>query len=241
MSAVFIDDEFLYTHMAQAENLMLDQIPPERELKHHFSRRFRRKMRALIRYERRTPRMRKAVHCMKVAAAAFAVVLSLTFGALMSVEASRTRIIEIITNVLRDAVSLHISIDNGAPSDLVLRPITPTYVPEGYCVVDETLNEMDYVVVYEYENETETMICYNQHLMNATGMLIDTEDVYMSTEKIGSQEIQVIVKPSKNYCSLYWHDDYYFYSLSGNHIESDELLNMVKSIIGKEEQKNFDN
>lgn len=231
MSAVFIDDEFLYTHMAQAEKLMLDQIPPERTLKHHFSRRFLRKMRALIRYERRTPRMRKAVHCMKVAAAAFAVVLSLTFGALMSVEASRTRMIEIITNVLRDAISLHISIDNGAPNDRVLRPITPTYVPEEYCMVNEKLGRMDYIVVYEYENETERTIFYNQHLMNATGMLIDTEDVYMRTEQIGSQEVRVIVKPSNDYCSLYWHDSYYFYSLSGNFIEPDELLKMAESIV----------
>lgn len=148
MSTVFIDDEFLYTHMAQAENLMLDQIPPERELKHHFSRRFRRKMRALIRYERRTPRMRKAVHCMKVAAAAFAVILSLTFGAFMSVEASRTRIIEIITRVLSDATSVRISVDNGAPSDKILRPVTPTYVPEGYGVLDEQIYDTSQIIIY---------------------------------------------------------------------------------------------
>lgn len=229
MSAVFIDDEFLYTHMAQAENLMLDQIPPERELRHHFSRRFRRKMRALIRYERRTPRMRKAVHCMKVAAAAFAVVLSLTFGALMSVEASRTRIIEIITNVLRDAVSLHISIDNGAPSNLVLRPITPTYVPEGYYLSKEKIDDTGYVIHYEDKNGN--VIDYMQDFLHAGTIVQDTEDVYMKTVKIGSQEILVIEKPSKDYCTAYWYDNNYFYWVSGNKIESNELIKMAESII----------
>lgn len=229
MSAVFIDDEFLYAHMPQAEKRMLDQIPPERELDHHFSRRFRRKMRALIRYERRTPRMRKVMHGMKVAAAVFAVVISLTFGALMSVEASRTRIIEIITNVLRDAISLHLSVDNGAPNDRVLRPITPTYVPEGYCLGEEEIDDSGYAIHYEDKNGN--VIDYMQDLLRAGTIVQDTEDVYMKTVKIGSQEIQVIEKPSKDYCTAYWYDNNYFYWVSGSNIESDELIKMAESII----------
>lgn len=229
MSAVFIDDEFLYTHMAQAENLMLDQIPPERELKHHFSRRFRRKMRALIRYERRTPRMRKAVHCMKVAAAAFAVVLSLTFGALMSVEASRTRIIEIITRVLSDATSVRISVDNGAPSDKILRPVAPTYVPEGYCVSEEETYKMSYTIIYKNAEEME--FAYRQDLLAASEHLFDTEDAYTQEIMIDSQEVQVIVKPSKDRISIYWHDSYYFYSIIARNIKYNELLKMAESVI----------
>lgn len=229
MSTVFIDDEFLYTHMAQAENLMLDQIPPERELKHHFSRRFRRKMRALIRYERRTPRMRKAVHCMKVAAAAFAVILSLTFGAFMSVEASRTRIIEIITRVLSDATSVRISVDNGAPSDKILRPVTPTYVPEGYGVLDEQIYDTSHIIIY---NNAEGMeFAYRQSLLAASEYLFDTEDAYTQEIMIDSQEVQVIVKPSKDRILIYWHDSYYFYSISARNIKYNELLKMAESVI----------
>lgn len=237
MSAVFINDEFLYAHMPQAERLMLDQIPPEQELNHHFSRRFCRKMRALLRYERRTPYMRKAVQSIKTAAAVFAVVVSLTFCALMSVEASRTRIVEIVVKLLSDAASVRVSVDDGAPSDRVLRPVTPTYVPEGYRVVEENMDEMDCDVVYEYENEIERTIAYSQHLMNATGGLIDTEDVYTEKVQIGSQEVWIVVKPSKDYCTLYWLDNNYFYCLSGNHIESDELLNMAESVIVQQNMK----
>lgn len=198
--SVVIDDEFLYAHMPQAEALMLEQLPPEHELNHRFSMRFQRKMRALLRYERRTPRMRKTVSRMKAAAAVFAVVLSVTFGALMSVEACRTRIIEIITEILSDATSLHISVDDGAPSDAVLRPITPTYVPEGYRVVEEETSKIDFLI--HYEDETGRVLDYTQDLLSAAEYLIDTEDVYTEEMMIGSHEVQVIVKPSRDYCTV---------------------------------------
>lgn len=235
MSAVFINDEFLYAHMPQAERLMLDQIPPEQELNHHFSRRFRRKMRALLRYERRTPYMRKAVQSIKTAAAVFAVVVSLTFCALMSVEASRTRIIEIVTKLLSDATSLRVSVDDGAPSDRVLRPVTPTYVPEGYRVVDEEIDILTHMIIYE--DESERAIDFSQHMLSAGEYVLDTEDVYTEKVQIGSQEVWIVVKPSKDYCTLYWLDNNYFYCLSGNHIESDELLKMAESVINQQNRK----
>lgn len=226
MSAVFIDDEFLYAHMPQAEKRMLDQIPPERELDHHFSRRFRRKMRALIRYERRTPRMRKAVHCMKVAAAAFAVVLSLTFGALMSVEASRTRMIEIITRVLSDATSVRISVDNGAPSDRVLRPIAPTYIPKGCYVVEENIGDLSYLITYT--DQTGMEFAYMQDLLAASEYLFDTEDAYTEDMMIDSQEVHLIFK--KGSYQVYWYDNQYLYSLIGK-LEKDEIIKMAESVI----------
>ena len=67
--SIVIDDEFLYTYVPQAEQAMLERIPKESELHHHFSRRFRRNMRALLRDERRMPETRKFVYWCKVAAA----------------------------------------------------------------------------------------------------------------------------------------------------------------------------
>lgn len=236
MSAVFMDDEFLYAHMPQAERRLLDQIPPERELHHQFSRRFRRKMRALLRYERRTPYMRKAVQSIKTAAAVFAVVVSLTFCALMSVEASRTRIIEIVTKLLSDATSVHVSVDDGAPSDRVLRPVTPTYVPEGYRVIDEETDILTHMIIYE-DVSAERAIDYTQDMLSAGEYVLDTEDVYTEKVQIGSQEVWIVVKPSRDTSSVYWIDNNYFYCVSGNKIESDELLKMAESVIDQKNMK----
>lgn len=224
--SVVVDDEFLSAHMPRFEELMLDQLPPERELSHHFSGRFNRKMRALLRYERRTPRMRKFVSRMKAAAAIFAVVLSLTVGALMSVEACRTRIIEIMTRVLSDATSLHISVDDGAPSDRVLSPISPTYVPEGYHVVEEETNDMTHIIIYADGEGMEFV--YKQDLLSASGYLFDTEDAYIEKVMIESQEVNLIL--SKGFYQIYWYDNNYLYSLLGK-VEKNEILKMAESII----------
>lgn len=235
MSAVFINDEFLYAHMPQAERLMLDQIPSEQELNHHFSRRFRRKMRALLRYERRTPYMRKAVQSIKTAAAVFAVVVSLTFCALMSVEASRTRIIEIVVKLLSDAASVRVSVDDGAPSNRVLCPVTPTYVPEGYRVVDEETEDTFHMIIYK--NGAGVEFAYNQDLLMASEYLFDTEDADTKEIMIGSQKVQVVVKPSRNRSSVYWHDDNYFYSIIAIDIKYSELLKMAESVINQQNMK----
>lgn len=226
--SVVIDDEFLYKYVPQAEQMMLDCIPPEHELHHHFSRRFRRKMRALLRYERRTPKMRKLIHRCKVAFAVFAAAASVTFGALMSVEACRTRIIEVITRVFVEFTSVRISADGGI-TDRVLRPVTPTYVPEGYQMKDEESNNMFHRI--HYENEAGMVLDYTQNLLAASESIFDTEDADVGSVMLGSRKVEVILKESTNICQVYWHDDFYFYWIGGELELKDDILKMAESII----------
>lgn len=226
--SMVVDDEFLYLYMPQAEQMMLDHLPPENKLHHRFSRRFRRKMRALLRYERRTPKMRKLMHGCKVAAAVLAVVVSVTFGALMSVEACRTRIIEAVTKVFEEFTSVRISA-NGGITDKVVRPIIPMYVPEGYVLKEEITNETDYMILYE--NQIGKALFYTQELLTASEHIFDTEDAYTTKTIIGSQEIYVIMKESTNVCQIYWYDELYFYWLDGQMELRDDLFKMAENII----------
>ena len=228
--SIVIDDEFLYTYVPQAEQAMLERIPKESELHHHFSRRFRRNMRALLRDERRMPETRKFVYWCKVAAAIFAVAVTMSFGVLMSVEASRTRIIEAVTKIFSDYTSLRISADGGL-SDRVLRPIAPTYVPEGYVMGYEESNQMSYQI--HYENKAGIVLVYVQELLAASGYTFDTEDAYTGTVMIGGQEIQTIMKESKNGYTIYWYDKLYFYWISGEIELKDEILKMAESVIAQ--------
>lgn len=228
MSTVFVDDEFLYTHMPQAEALMLSHIPPEGELEHHFSRRFNRKMRALIKYEHRTPRMRKTVYRVKVAVAVFAVVFSLAFGAMMSVDAARTKIFEVMTKIFEELTSVRVS-GNGGLGGHELEPIIPAYVPKGYNQTEQTNSETDCTIVYSDNGKRN--IIYTQELLTASERIFDTEDADVRTVQIDSQEVHLIIKESRDTCQLYWYDDQYLFWISGNHIESDNLLKMAESII----------
>ena len=97
-----IDDAFLYKYMPAAERILMAEIPPEEELDHKFSWRFRRKMKALIKYESRTPGERKFYRGMKIAFAALAVILIVAFSSVMSVKAYRFRIIDFFVEVFED-------------------------------------------------------------------------------------------------------------------------------------------
>lgn len=142
-----IHDEFLYTHVPQAEKKMLENIPPEDELNHKFSRGFKRKIKALLKYERRTPSMRRFAHRMKIAASIFLVILSLTFGIIMSVEAYRIRFFKFITQVYEELTSIVIRSDeNAGPDTLVLA--SPTYIPDGYSILEQTSSEYKYSIIY---------------------------------------------------------------------------------------------
>lgn len=70
-----------------------------------------------------------------------------------------------------------------------------------------------------------------QSLLAASEYLFDTEDAYTQEIMIDSQEVQVIVKPSKDRILIYWHDSYYFYSISARNIKYNELLKMAESVI----------
>lgn len=231
--SIIVDDAFLYEYMPRAEQAMLERIPKESELHHHFSRRFRRNMRALLRNERRMPETRKFVRCCKIAFAAFAAAVSVAFGTLMSVEASRTRIIEAVTKIFSDYTSLRISADGGR-SDRVLRPIAPTYVPEGYEVKEEEINNMSHWI--HYENDAGMALDYTQDLLSAGVNIFDTEDAYTGTVMIGEREVQIILKESKNMCQVYWYDDSYFYWFDGELGLKEEILKMAESMIA---QKKF--
>lgn len=231
--SIVVDDDFLYEYMPKAERARMARIPPENELHHRFSRRFCRKMRALLRYERRSPKMRRLVHRCKVAAAVFAGAVFVTFGALMSVEAARTKIIEALTKVFEEFTSVRISADGGI-TDQELRPVAPAYVPEGYQVKDEESDDISHRI--HYENEAGMVLDYTQDLLAANGYILDTEDAYTEKFMIGSQEVQVIMKENRNTYRIYWYDDFYFYWIGGEIELKDEILKMAESII---ERKKF--
>ena len=62
-----LDDAYLYLNMPICEKIKLSELPTENQLSHVFSNRFNRKMKALIKYERRTPFMNAFIHRFKIA------------------------------------------------------------------------------------------------------------------------------------------------------------------------------
>ena len=222
-----IDEAYLYKYMPKAEQYLLAEIPPEEELDHKFSRRFERKMKALIKYERRTPRERKFYRGMKIACAALAVIIFVVFSSVMSVKAYRFRIIEFFIEVFKEETSYSVQEEN--PEGEIVKPIEPNYVPKGFEVSRREIGRSEVYIWYNNENGAE--IYYNQAIPSMVGRYWDTEERSVEEIRIGKQ-IVCVTEVNDGKCTIYWNDDCYAYRLVGiRDVELDELMKMVRSII----------
>lgn len=222
-----INDEFLYTHMPKAEEMLLSKIPEENELSHKFSNGFNRKMKALLKYERRTPMMRRMVHHMKVAAAMFLITLTLTFGTVMSVEAYRIRFFEFVTQVLEELTSIVTHSDDNADHDTLVLA-SPSYIPKGYTVLEETSSQYKNTIIYTDEEGTE--IYYLQKLLSQSEFIFDSEDVEPKEINIGESVGYLII--NKGVTQLYWYDNFNTYTLISS-LDEQEVIKMAESIQNK--------
>lgn len=222
-----IDDNFLFAHMGNAENFMLDSIPPEIELDHTFSRRFLRKMKSLLKYERRSPTMRSFVHYSKTAAAILLIFLSIVFTTTMSVEAYRVRFFEFVTTVWEELTSFIIHSDDNADYDR-LTPIESTYIPQGYKVLEHENSQYKNIIIYADADGNE--IYYAQELATQSEFIFDSENTDTDMVEIGDYTVYQL--QNKGTAQLYWYDEFYVYSLIGG-LEKSELIKMAESIMTK--------
>lgn len=224
--SVMIDEAYLYKYMPLVEQYLMSRIPPEEELDHVFSHRFERKMKKLIKDERRTPTERKVYRGLKIAFAALAVVVLLVFGSAMSVKAYRFRIVEFFVEVFTELTSY--SVKEELPDVEELVPVEPSYVPEGFveskCVEDDS----GYYLVYE--NIEGEQIHYEQMVVGAVGIFWDTEKSDNREVKVKGQKISIVEEIGVY--TLYWKDDWYVYRIQGvGDINVDALLKMARSVI----------
>lgn len=222
-----INDEFLLAHMGNMENFILDSIPTESELNHQFSKRFLRKMDHLLKYERRTPAMRNLIHYVKTAVAVIFLITTIFFASAMSVEAYRVRFFEFITTIWEEFTSMTIHSDGNAELD-VLTPVESSYVPQGYKVYEQKINQYENIIIYTDADGRE--IYYTQQLATQSEYIFDSENVDIETIEIGDQILYQL--QNKGVIQLYWYDKYYVYSIIAQ-IEQAELIKMVETIITK--------
>lgn len=225
---MIIDEAYLYKYMPEAEWRLMAQIPSEEELYHKFSRRFERKMKALIKYERRTPWERKFYGGMKLAFAALIVVLVLAFGSAMSVKAYRYRFVEFIVEVLEELTSY--SVQEEKPDGEIANLIEPGYIPKGYRVTKRVSNNAGYYLLYE--NGLGGEIHYRQAANNALERLLDTETSEVQDIYLDGKVLHVIEEDAVR--TVHWNDEDYVYSIVvKNNAGDDELLKIVRSILRK--------
>lgn len=219
-----IDDDFLYHHMPEAERKLLADHPPEEE--HRFSLRFRWKMHQLLGRKLRLekyPPLSVGKRVLLVAT----VLLFLSIGIFMSSEADRMHFSRSVVKQYPRYTEIRTECYVHSSEDVVVEPIDPSYIPEGYQSYETIHNRMTYIQYYRNDNGVK--ISYYQHILGGTTHL-DTEDAVVETVLMEGLELMVIEKNGN--VMIFWHDDRCTYLLDGE-VEKVEMLRMAESIIKK--------
>ena len=200
-----LEDAFLYRYIPEAEAAMLAAIPPEAELRHSFSRRFRRKMEALLRYERRSGFGRFAAGFGRIAAAVLIALLAVNTVLVCSVEAYRESFYEIVETVTEKFTAFFVKVDENAPVTEFI-PIDPPYIPEGFEVVEQITSDVENTIFYL--NDDGKDIFFSQMTQGIAPIYFDTEGASIENKIISGYEVRVISENeiTQIYCVVDGHE-----------------------------------
>lgn len=224
MDKNYISDDLLYKLMPIAEEIILDQIPPDNEIDYVFSKTFDKKMKKLIKESKRS----NITRALRKVAMIVLVALSIISVTIVSVEALRTRAFKIIKKVYDEFTEITFENTDGGlyHDDIDFAIMKPHYIPEGYKEVDYI--EMNTMVVLIYENDEGEKIMYRQNKIKEYGtVILDTEDSKVEDVLIKGIEGKIIVKGQRNH--IIWFDDEYHYAVIST-VGTKDLIKIAESI-----------
>lgn len=218
-----ITDKMLFEHAAEARNIWLSAIPSDDELpEFHCSKSFEKKIKKLLKEQRRTLRQKRTLRYLKQTVAAILAIAVLSFSGLMTVEAYRERVIEIVIHVFNELTHYHFASNNIDTNEIILPDVFFEYIPEGMQQTDDrtTKNNRRYIL---YEDSTSRFFEFTQRPISADGTygtILDTEDATYEVDNINGNE--AIFNSKDGNSSIVWTVDNIVYRLYGN-IEIEEL------------------
>lgn len=166
----------------------------------------------------------------RVASILVAMLLALT-TATVSVKALRESVLHFFAEVFDTHTQVTFvdeTPDIDVPVETVFEPRTPTYIPEGYVMEQETEMEVAYSMVFA--DEVGNKIRYKQRFKDSMEFQTDTEGTQYA--EITINEYIGITYSNKGIVSVVFSDDSYTYTLSGA-VPSDELVQIAESIVKK--------
>lgn len=221
-----ITDEMIYENISQGRNLWyeatINKLPDE---EHHFSLAFRLKMRKLISDVEKEDTVKRTSQ-FKTAVAIILLMFAVIFGASMSVEAYREKILEIIKSIFYDRTEYNIHLTN-INAEIFTTEINN--IPEGYVLKNRTSNTNNLYVYYEKDEKNYFVIRVHNFNNDSNYMItLDTEDAISKNLYINGNQIECYIK--ENHCSAIWEDENIVISVSGE-IAENEFIYIIEGII----------
>jgi len=218
-------DSLLYEHAPRARELWLSTLPDRDDVPEHtFSRRFERRMAQLLRRQRRSPRMNQTLLVLKRTVAAVLVLLSVSFAGLMTVEAFRERVIQMVVQVFEELTDFRF---NSTTDEATTVPdISFAYLPDGMNMITcETFNNLHSWYLYEdtngyYFDLRQSVITKNTW----SNKILDTQGAITENWILRGNEVTCATKNGEH--TLLWSEGNILFTLSGN-ITLEELKNIA--------------
>ncbi len=224
-----ITDDMLFECAPEALDLWLATLPKEADLPEvTFSWRFRRKMNKLIREQKRSARANQMFRTAKRTAAAALIVAACSFAALMTVEAYRAKLIEMVVQTLED-LTLFRSSSDAPPVEIELPEPMFGYMPAGMVKMEDEIAATGARFLL-YENETGEYVELHLFRVSAAGgqtSIMDTEGAVQEKWVLHGQEALVNTKESVT--TIIWSQGTIVYNLSGN-LAPEEMKKIAENL-----------
>lgn len=224
-------ETLLYEHAPRARELWLSTLPDRDDIPEHtFSRRFERRMALLLRRQRRSPRMNQTLLMLRRTVAAVLVLLTVSFAGLMTVEAFRERVIQVVVQVFEELTEFRYrstSVNTEIPEVIF------GYIPEGMEETTRTIRPSVRTHI-KFEDGAGGFFDLRQTLLHpgdALTEILNTEDAV--TENITVRGQDAIVNLKSGDTTILWSEHNVLYRLYGN-IDMETMKEIAYQLVIKE-------
>lgn len=217
---VLIEEELAYAR---------EVLNPELEI----SKRTDRRILRYIRHTQKKPGYHPVLNAMKRIAVVVLVIGTVLFASAMCIEAVREKFWNAIVEWYEDYIAVMFvdETEEDTIMDVEFEVREPSYLPEG--VVKGEQIELKSSCYTTYYHNGSNVLYFEQLLAHENDIKIDNNSCIITNIKVDTYD-GVFVKYliEKQYCTIIWKDNYYYYNLiaTSTTIDKNELIKMVNSI-----------
>ena len=209
----------------EADAIEMEKYQNKDDFHHKFSKSFEKKMNKLIAKNNRISLYTRRKISKALIAAIIAIIV--LFTGLMSVSASREKIIEFVENVLSQYTQLELSEDSPEIPDTIETAYTISNIPEGFKLKQYVLEETGVFAIWQNDKGEEIVL--RQDILNAD-FSIDNESKY---EKTTINGYPAYIYGDKLTHFISWSDGEYWFTIHAPTRYKNNLLNMAENISKK--------
>lgn len=190
-----------------------------------FSDRFEKRMQRLIARHNRISLGTRRRLSRALLAAVLALLILLT--GLMSVSASRKKILEFLVTTFSNGTEVLVLDTPSDTPQTIETAYTLSAVPKGFSLVQDDMDNLGVMTIWR--NSAGEEIAFYQELLSMS-FSFDTENKY---EEINLNEYPAYMYWADSTCGFCWSDGSYWFSISAPIEYKNDLINMAKTIVEK--------